>query len=155
MTTDRNAGRFSHTLRTAAGIYPERVHEPERRALQCPLKVLARFQWNRAEGVMRDRLAFGIDGVGRGFQAAHADGDHQHGRERDQHARFDELDVRCRGHARTGHDDDYHRPDQDDPPVMSNAQQRLDQHPRAHHLRHQVADADDKRADASCQVNRL
>ncbi len=91
--------------------------------------------------------------VGLGGEPPHADRDDEHEGEDDQQAALDELHVGRRGHAGGRDDRDHDRADHDDAPVVRDAEQRLDQHAGADHLRDQVADRDDQRADRGGQLD--
>ena len=74
----------------------------------------------------------------------------QHRAEQDEHRSLDELHPGRRDHA--GRDDDEHHDDADDQhadacPYGSESEQRLHQRSGADHLRNQIEQADDQRAD--------
>jgi hypothetical protein len=86
---------------------------------------------------------------------AREDRDRQQRAEDHQHRPLDELHPRCADHAGRHDDHDYDAADDGDADLVTPAQQRLDDRTRADHLRHQIKEAHDQRADASGQRNAL
>ena len=64
--------------------------------------------------------------------------DRQNEAEQHQQRALEELHIGGRDHAGGDDDDDHGRADDDHAPVMFQPQQRLDQRPRADHLRNEV-----------------
>ena len=97
----------------------------------------------------RIRQLAGVD-----FQTTIQNQQSQNSAEQDQQRSLDELHVGGAHHAGRGDDQRHDHTDQDDTGPVGKAEQRLDQGSRPHHLRNQVEDADDQRADPRRQGDR-
>ena len=86
-------------------------------------------------------------GLGVRLEAALEDHHRQHRPEDHQQRPLDELHVGRRDHARGDDDQDHDRPDDQHAGPVREPEQRLDQRAGADHLRDQVEDAHDQRAD--------
>ncbi len=90
-----------------------------------------------------------------GGEAAGEEGDNHDSRNDKEQGAFEKLDVGGRSHAGGGDDDRHDHADDADADPVRHAEERLDQHPGADHLRDQVEDRDAEGGDRRHQLDPL